>query len=120
MPKLSENRARVNQLPQQVNCVLRVLSNRSQEGGLPKHPKIRVKIEPGKEPLQERARSFQITAEEAKSDLGVVTCTFFINYVPTKILFDTGANKSFVSYELIRHPMFILSKLPKPLEVEVG
>ena len=33
---------------------------------------------------------------------------------------DTGANKFFVSYELIRHPLFILSKLPSPQEVEVG
>ena len=48
------------------------------------------------------------------------TSTFFINSVPAKILFDTGANKSFVSYELIRHPLFILTKLPMPLEVEVG
>ena len=40
--------------------------------------------------------------------------------VPAKILFDTGANKSFVSYELIRHPLFILYKLSNPLEVEVG
>ena len=39
----------------------------------PNAPKPGVKTEPGKEPIQARARSFQITAAEPKSDPGVVT-----------------------------------------------
>ncbi|KAK1424323.1 hypothetical protein QVD17_19650 [Tagetes erecta] len=67
-----------------------------------------------------RARSFQITAEEAKIETNVVAGTFMINSIPARVLFDTGANKSFISHELVRHSFFNVSRLPIPLEVEVA
>ncbi|XP_021991459.1 uncharacterized protein LOC110888232 [Helianthus annuus] len=67
-----------------------------------------------------KARSFQITAAEAKMEPDVVTVIFTINSVLARVLFDTGANKSFVSHRFIQNPLFTLTKLPMPMEVEVG
>ncbi|XP_021985155.1 uncharacterized protein LOC110881092 [Helianthus annuus] len=67
-----------------------------------------------------KARSFQLTAAEAKTEPDVVSGTFSINSIPARVLFDTGANKSFISYGVIRHPSFVLTKLSMPLEVEIG
>ncbi|KAJ0455956.1 putative nucleotidyltransferase, Ribonuclease H [Helianthus annuus] len=67
-----------------------------------------------------KARSFQITAAEAKMEPDVVTGIFTINSILARVLFDTGANKSFVSHRFIQNPMFTLTKLPMPMEVEVG
>jgi hypothetical protein len=65
-------------------------------------------------------RAFQITAKEAKVDPDVVTGTFLVNSIPAHVLFDTGANKLFVSFHFIRNPSFIVDKLLVPLEVEVA
>ncbi|KAI3744183.1 hypothetical protein L1987_57259 [Smallanthus sonchifolius] len=46
-----------------------------------------------------RARTFAIGATEARNDNAVVTGTFLINNRYASILFDTGADKSFVSLE---------------------
>ncbi|MCQ7285371.1 reverse transcriptase domain-containing protein, partial [Salmonella enterica] len=67
-----------------------------------------------------KARSFQLTAAEAKVEPDVVSGIFAVNSIPARVLFDTGANKSFVSHGFIRHPSFVLTKLPMPLEVEIG
>ncbi|KAK1441183.1 hypothetical protein QVD17_07023 [Tagetes erecta] len=67
-----------------------------------------------------RARSFQITVEEAKIEPNVVAGTFMINSIPARVLFDTGANRSFISHELVRHSFFNVSRPPIPLEVEVA
>ncbi|XP_021971672.1 uncharacterized protein LOC110866830 [Helianthus annuus] len=67
-----------------------------------------------------KARSFHLTAAEAKIEPDVVSGILAINSIPTRILFDMGANKSFVSHGFIRHPSFVLTKLPMPLEVEIG
>ncbi|XP_022041937.1 uncharacterized protein LOC110944589 [Helianthus annuus] len=67
-----------------------------------------------------QARSFQVTAAEAKNEPHVVTGTFTVNLIPAHVLFDMGVNKSFVSHEFVQHQSFILTKLPMPLEVEVG
>jgi hypothetical protein len=69
--------------------------------------------------LKPQARSFQITVELAKVEPDVVAGTFMINSMPAHVLFDTGANKSFVSHEFVRHPSFVTTKLSMPLEVEV-
>ncbi|KAD2393085.1 hypothetical protein E3N88_40062 [Mikania micrantha] len=65
-------------------------------------------------------RAFQISAEEAKVTSDVVTGTFFVNSIPAYVLFDSGANRSFVSIKFVHHPSFVLEKLPVPLEVEVA
>ncbi|KAJ0483468.1 putative nucleotidyltransferase, Ribonuclease H [Helianthus annuus] len=67
-----------------------------------------------------KARSFQLTAAEAKTEPDVVSGIFTINSIPARVLFDTGANKSFISHGFIRHPSFVLTKLSVPLEVEIG
>ncbi|XP_021975272.1 uncharacterized protein LOC110870396 [Helianthus annuus] len=51
-----------------------------------------------------KARSFQLTAAKAKVEPDVVS----------------GANKYFISHGFIRHPSFELTKIPMPLEVEIG
>ncbi|KAJ0771927.1 putative transcription factor interactor and regulator CCHC(Zn) family [Helianthus annuus] len=67
-----------------------------------------------------KARSFQLTAAEAKTEPDVVSGIFTINSIPACVLFDTGANKSFISHGFIRHPSFVLTELSMPLEVEIG
>ncbi|XP_035832960.1 uncharacterized protein LOC110924081 [Helianthus annuus] len=67
-----------------------------------------------------KARSFQLTATEAKTEPDVVSGIFAINSIPAHVLFDTGVNKSFISHGFIRHPSFVLTKLYVPLEVEIG
>ena len=47
-----------------------------------------------------RGRSFQMTKNEAEASPDVVTGTFLLNSIHAKVLFDSGANFSFVS------PMF--------------
>jgi len=67
-----------------------------------------------------RGRAFQITTEEAKVTPDVVTCNFLVNSVPAHILFDSGASRSFVSTKFVHHPLFVIEKLPTPLEVEIA
>ncbi|KAD3067187.1 hypothetical protein E3N88_35067 [Mikania micrantha] len=66
-----------------------------------------------------KGRAFQISAEEAKVTSDVVTDTFFVNSIPAYVLFDSGANPSFVSIKFVHHPSFVLEKLSVSLEVEV-
>ncbi|XP_035830755.1 uncharacterized protein LOC118480153 [Helianthus annuus] len=72
------------------------------------------------ETQKSKARSFHLTAAEAKIEPDVVSGIFAINSIPARILFDMGANKSFVLHGFIQHPSFVLTKLPMPLEVEIG
>ncbi|KAD5802711.1 hypothetical protein E3N88_14071 [Mikania micrantha] len=46
-----------------------------------------------------RGRAFQIGATEARHDANIVTGTFLINNLYASVLFDTGADKSFISPE---------------------
>ncbi|KAJ0626438.1 putative transcription factor interactor and regulator CCHC(Zn) family [Helianthus annuus] len=78
-----------------------------------------VKESPAEAP-KAKARSFQLTAAEAKIEPDVVSGIFAINSIPARVLFDTGANKSFISHGFIQHPSFVLTKLSVPLEVEIG
>ncbi|XP_021996277.1 uncharacterized protein LOC110893478 [Helianthus annuus] len=43
------------------------------------------------------ARVFQMNAKEAVQDDNVITCTFLINDIYPRVLFDSGADKSFVN-----------------------
>nr|XP_043629973.1 uncharacterized protein LOC122601273 [Erigeron canadensis] len=45
----------------------------------------------------QRGRSFQLTVEQARNADDVVTGTFLVYNVPMQILFDSGANRSFVN-----------------------
>ncbi|KAI3669849.1 hypothetical protein L6452_41291 [Arctium lappa] len=41
--------------------------------------------------------AFQMTDDEARETTDVVSGTFLVNFLPTRVLFDSGANRSFVS-----------------------
>ena len=64
------------------------------------------------EPARGRARVFQMTTEEAVEAPDVVAGTFLVNSVPARILFNSGANLSFVSPHFAR----LLHMTPRPLE----
>ncbi|XP_024964467.1 uncharacterized protein LOC112504752 [Cynara cardunculus var. scolymus] len=67
-----------------------------------------------------KGRVFQMTVKEAKGTPDVVTGTFLVNKIPARVLFDSGANKSFVSTKfcirLGRSPIL----LSQNLEVETA
>ncbi|KAI3748511.1 hypothetical protein L6452_11628 [Arctium lappa] len=49
------------------------------------------------EPPRSTGRAFQMSSEEAKASTDVVSSTFLLNSVPTRVLFDSGASYSFIS-----------------------
>ncbi|XP_022036782.1 uncharacterized protein LOC110939531 [Helianthus annuus] len=86
-------------------------------------PKLQQKTD--KEARKEEAprakgRMFQITTEEAKDLPNVVSGIFSLNLMPTYVLFDTGASRSFVSSELVSHPSFRIERMHVPLKVEIA
>ncbi|KAI3684129.1 hypothetical protein L6452_33348 [Arctium lappa] len=73
-----------------------------------------------KNPPKVQGRAFQMTAEEARASADVVSGTFLINFVPARILFDTGASFSFVS-ELFRQKIAMpTTSLEDALVVEIA
>ncbi|MFS7910216.1 putative RNA helicase transcription factor interactor and regulator CCHC(Zn) family [Helianthus anomalus] len=86
-------------------------------------PKLQQKTD--KEASKEEAprakgRMFQISTEEAKDHPNVVSGIFLLNLMPTYVLFDTRASRSFVSSELVSHPSFRIERMHVPLEVEIA
>ncbi|KAF5791261.1 putative nucleotidyltransferase, Ribonuclease H [Helianthus annuus] len=69
---------------------------------------------------QARGRVFNMNAQEAQADNEVVNGTFFINNQPASVLFDSGADKSFVSLSFETMLRVSRTKLGKPLTVEVA
>ena len=67
-----------------------------------------------------KARAFHMTAEEARSEDEVVSGTFVINSSLATVLFDSGANRSFVSSLFAPKLGMVTSPLDKPIEVEVA
>ncbi|MFS7936249.1 putative transcription factor interactor and regulator CCHC(Zn) family [Helianthus anomalus] len=67
-----------------------------------------------------RGRAYNINANEARANNEVVNDTFLVNHQPASILFDSGADRSFVSYTF--EPLLAMprTKLRKPLSVEVA
>nr|XP_043607009.1 uncharacterized protein LOC122578966 [Erigeron canadensis] len=68
----------------------------------------------------QRGRSFQLTVEQARNTDDVVIGTFFVYNVPMRILFDSGANRSFVATRVIHVILVSKSCLENTLQVEVG
>ncbi|KAI3672993.1 hypothetical protein L6452_39099 [Arctium lappa] len=58
-----------------------------------------------------KGRVFQMTTTEAEETPDVVTGTFLVNSVHARVLFDSGANRSFVSTAFCDY----LHRVPKPL-----
>ncbi|KAI3744341.1 hypothetical protein L1987_57420 [Smallanthus sonchifolius] len=69
-----------------------------------------------------RGRAFQITIEEAKDVPDVVSGTFLLNSLPTCVLFDTGASKSFISLKFVnsgnfnRKEEYFVDLIPMPMQ----
>ncbi|XP_071695177.1 uncharacterized protein [Rutidosis leptorrhynchoides] len=61
-----------------------------------------------------------MTSEEARNSNEVVSGTFVVNSKPAKVLFDCGANLSFVSLKFVNKLDRPLVKLKNPVEVEIS
>ncbi|CAH1433857.1 unnamed protein product [Lactuca virosa] len=75
---------------------------------------------PGKaEAPKTRRRAFQLTMEEFRTTPDVVAGTFIVIFVPTFLLFDSGASRSFVSLSFSRHISVRHEALSRPLRVSI-
>jgi hypothetical protein len=72
------------------------------------------------EPTRAKGRAFQITAEEATEAPDVVTGTFTVNSVPVRVLFDSGADFSFVRMELVKRIGVPIVPLTKTIVIELA
>ncbi|XP_035845835.1 uncharacterized protein LOC118492141 [Helianthus annuus] len=70
--------------------------------------------------LAARGRAFNLNANQARNDNDVVNGTFLVNNLYASILFDTGADRSFVSVEFESLINCTRSKLPESFSVEVA
>ena len=61
-----------------------------------------------------------LTAAQAQHDNNVINGTFLINGIYASVLFDTGADKCFVSVEFEKLLMCKRTNLPKSFSVEVA
>ncbi|GKD43439.1 putative reverse transcriptase domain-containing protein, partial [Tanacetum coccineum] len=66
------------------------------------------------------ARVYMMATKEDKVKPNVVTGTILVNSKPTRVLYDSGASVSFVSYEFSKNLSIPPNKLPLPLEVEIA
>ncbi|KAD7476994.1 hypothetical protein E3N88_00130 [Mikania micrantha] len=67
-----------------------------------------------------RGRAFQIGATESKHDANIVTGTFLLNNLYASVLFDTGADKSFISPEFASLLSFSTVDLETPYVIELA
>ncbi|XP_021971541.1 uncharacterized protein LOC110866707 [Helianthus annuus] len=70
--------------------------------------------------LATRGRAFNINANQGRNDNDIVNGTFLVNNLYVSILFDTGADKSFVTVEFGSLLNNARSKLPKSFSVEIA
>ncbi|KAJ9555800.1 hypothetical protein OSB04_010414 [Centaurea solstitialis] len=66
------------------------------------------------------SRAFQMTAAEARETSDLVSGTFLVNSIPALVLFDTGAERSFVHNTLARKFTMPTTPLSDALVVEVA
>ncbi|KAI3771892.1 hypothetical protein L6452_03063 [Arctium lappa] len=65
-------------------------------------------------------RAFQMSSEEAKASTDVVSGTFSLNSVPTRVLFDSGASYSFISELFCQRLAMSMSMLENAVVVEIA
>ncbi|KAJ9547570.1 hypothetical protein OSB04_020113 [Centaurea solstitialis] len=70
------------------------------------------------EPARARARVFRITADEAADTPEVVTGTFLVNSIFARVMFDSGAECSFISHVFVRKLNIQPNHLENKFEVE--
>ncbi|GJT89758.1 putative reverse transcriptase domain-containing protein [Tanacetum coccineum] len=66
------------------------------------------------------ARAYMMATEEDKVVRDVVTGTILVNSIPARVLYDSGASVSFVSFEFSKNLSTPPNKLPFPLKVEIA
>ncbi|KAJ9547289.1 hypothetical protein OSB04_019832 [Centaurea solstitialis] len=71
-------------------------------------------------PAQARGRAFRMTAEKAEEAPNVVTGTFLVNSLRAKVLFDTGADYSYATPELLKLLCVKLEPLDHPYEADTA
>ncbi|KAD3640598.1 hypothetical protein E3N88_29821 [Mikania micrantha] len=67
-----------------------------------------------------RGRTFQIGAADARQDPNVITGTFLLSEFYAFILFDTGADQSFISSEFACHLNYVEELLDSPYTIEIA
>ncbi|KAD7478331.1 hypothetical protein E3N88_01467 [Mikania micrantha] len=67
-----------------------------------------------------RGRAFQIGATEARHDANIVTSTFLLNNLYASVLFDTGADKCFISTEFASLLSLPAVELETPYLIELA
>ncbi|KAI3681175.1 hypothetical protein L6452_35960 [Arctium lappa] len=85
-------------------------------------PKLKSGSTPEKKENSSRVpdRAFQMTADEAKASADVVSGTFTLNSVPAHVLFDLGANFSFISESFRQKFAMPTTSLENALVVEIA
>ncbi|KAK1410455.1 hypothetical protein QVD17_36992 [Tagetes erecta] len=69
---------------------------------------------------KKNVRAFVLNSQEAADIPDVVTGTFLVNNIYAKVLFDSGANQSFIDYKFCKLLNIPLTKLGRTLEVETA
>ncbi|GJV06266.1 putative reverse transcriptase domain-containing protein [Tanacetum coccineum] len=69
--------------------------------------------------LNPPTRVYMMATEEDKVVRNVVTGTILVNSILARVLYDSGASVSFISYEFSKNLSTPPNKLPLPLEVEL-
>ena len=64
-----------------------------------------------------KARTFKMTKRSNAQDSDVVAGTLSLNSVPVKVLFDSGASKSFISRNCVVKMDLMLEDLAEPLTI---
>ncbi|KAI3685696.1 hypothetical protein L6452_34953 [Arctium lappa] len=78
-------------------------------------------IQPKKETIPKaQGRAFQMSMEEAKETTDVVSGTFLLNSLAAKVLFDSGANFSFMTLDFCKDLNVPTSTLSDALVVEIA
>ncbi|KAI3727551.1 hypothetical protein L6452_16167 [Arctium lappa] len=72
------------------------------------------------QPPRVPSRAFRMSTEEAKETADVVSGTFLVNSLPARVLFDSGATRSFVSNIFCKRFTTPVSVLPDALVVEIA
>src|SRR5581483_653260 len=71
-------------------------------------------------PAQVRGRAFVMTAAEAEEAPNVVTGTFLVNSLRAKVLFDSGADYSYATPELLKLSCVKFEPLDHPYEADTA
>jgi hypothetical protein len=64
-----------------------------------------------------RGRVNHVSVEQAQNDSGLVLGTFFVNFVPATVLFDSGASHSFITDQFVTKYNLPMSSMKNPLIV---